>query len=98
MFNAHDVVSLITETPNEQTLSIMKDHLSRDANLRFHTSLSMENIMTLTKFIATTYFCFRGIIYRQKLGTAMGLPVSPIMTNIFMEWLEEGGIATAKLN
>ena len=55
--------------------------------------------MTLTKFVATTtYFSFQGTIYRQKFGTAMGSPVSPIMANIFMEWLEERAIVTAPHN
>ena len=54
--------------------------------------------MDLLKFIvATTYFSFRGTIYQQKFGTAMGSPVSPIIASLFMEWLEQQAIITAPI-
>ena len=54
--------------------------------------------MELLKFVlTTTYFVFRGDIYRQKFGAAMGSPVSPITANLFMEWLEQEAIASAPL-
>ena len=55
--------------------------------------------MDLTEFIATTtYFSFRGQLFKQKFGTAMGSPVSPILANFFMEWLEQQAIATAPID
>ena len=99
IFNSHDVVSLFTNTPIVDTLSIIREYLMKDHNLKFRTSLTVDDIMSLTKFVATTTcFSFRGTIYRQKFGTAMGSPVSSIMANIFMEWLEERAIATVPLN
>ena len=51
------------------------------------------------KFIlTTTYFTFRGTIYKQKFGAAMGSPVSLLTANIFMEWLEQRVIHTAPLD
>jgi len=47
--------------------------------------------------LTTTYFSFRGQVYQQKFGTAMGSPVSPIVANLYMEWLEQEAIATAPL-
>ena len=48
------------------------------------------------KFIVTTtYFSSRGVIYQQMFGAAMGSPVSPLLANLFMEWLEKQAIATA---
>ena len=44
------------------------------------------------------YFSFRGSIYRQIFGAAMGSPVSPIVANLFMEWLEQEAIATAPMD
>ena len=56
-------------------------------------------IMELLEFVVTTtYFTFRGVIYQQKFGTAMGSPVSPIIANLYMEWLEKRAIATAPVN
>jgi len=51
--------------------------------------------MDLLKFIVTTtYFSFKGVIYQQMFGAAMGSPVSPLLANLFMEWLEKQAIAT----
>jgi len=35
---------------------------------------------------------FRGVIYQQMFGAAMGSPVSPLLANLFMEWLEKQAI------
>ena len=51
--------------------------------------------MDLTEFIATTSLSFRGQLFKNKFGTSMGSPVSPILANFFMEWLEQQAIATA---
>ena len=55
--------------------------------------------MELLEFVlTTTYFSFRGSIYKQKFGAAMGSPCSAIIANIFMEWLETEAIATAPMD
>ena len=55
--------------------------------------------MDFTEFVATTtYFSFRGQLFNQKFGTAMGSPVSPILANFFMEWLEQQAIATTPID
>ena len=51
--------------------------------------------MELLKFIITiTYFSFRGTIYLQEFGSAMGSLVSPVIASFFMEWLEQQAIRT----
>ena len=47
--------------------------------------------------LTTTYFIFRGQIYRQSFGTAMGSLVSPMVADIYMEFLEQTAIATVPL-
>ena len=37
------------------------------------------------------------LIYRQKFGTAMGSPVSPLVANLFMEYLEQKLLDTAAM-
>ena len=59
----------------------------------------VDDVITLLEFtLMTTYFRFRGIIYRQAFGTAMGSPVSPLVADLYMEYLEETAIAAAPLN
>ncbi|XP_072041288.1 uncharacterized protein [Amphiura filiformis] len=41
---------------------------------------------------------FRGQIFRQIFGAAMGSPVSAIVANLVMEWLEKEAIMTAPLD
>ncbi|XP_072033432.1 uncharacterized protein [Amphiura filiformis] len=98
IFNSHDVVSLFTNTPIDKTLSIIKNRLSDDKTLKNRTNLNVDDIMELLEFVlTTTYFSFRGTIYKQKFGAAMGSPCSAIIANIFMEWLEQEAIATAPM-
>ena len=89
-------LSLFTNTPIDDTLHVIRKRLQEDSTLKLRTTLQVGDIMELLQFvITTTYFSFRGTIYQQKFGTAMGSPVSPVIANLFMEWLEQQAIATA---
>ena len=56
----------------------------------------MDDVISLLEFmLTTTYFKFRGDVFQQKFGAAMGSPVSPIVANLFLEDLEERAIDTA---
>ncbi|CAH1277267.1 Hypp9532 [Branchiostoma lanceolatum] len=81
-----------------ETLEIIRRRLEKDRDLKNRTNLEVKDILELLTFIVTTtYFMFRDNIYQQKFGTAMGSPVSPVLANLFMEWLEEQAIATAPI-
>ncbi|XP_072028073.1 uncharacterized protein [Amphiura filiformis] len=101
ILNSHDVVSLFTNTPIDQVLEIVRNRLEKENLLREYNKdtgfkLTSEDVVHLLEFIlTTTYFTFKGKIYRQLFGTAMGSPVSPIAANIFMEALEQQAIATS---
>ncbi|XP_072039538.1 uncharacterized protein [Amphiura filiformis] len=98
IFNSHDVVSLFTNTPINKTLELVRDYLDKDTTLKQRTLLNTDDIIELLEFVlTTTYFSFRGDIYMQKFGAAMGSPVSAIIANIFMEWLEQKAIANAPI-
>ena len=51
--------------------------------------------MKLLEFILTiTYFMFQSQIYSQKFGTVMNRTVSPMVADIFMEFLEQSAITS----
>jgi len=96
MLVSHDVVSLFTNIPIEAALEVIKDKLETDDSWKDVTALEVEDIIELLRFVlSTTYFVFRGQIYRQKFGTAMGSPVSPLVADLFMEFLEQKALNTA---
>ena len=54
--------------------------------------------MEFLKFVLTTaYFSIRGRIYKQKFGTAMGSPVSSIVANLYVVFLEQHAIVTTSV-
>ena len=93
---SHDVVNLFTKTPVDPTLKIVRKRLEADKTLKKRTQLTVDNIMELLTFCTkNTYFKFNGKIYKQTKGFAMGDPLSALMSNMFMEDLEEKAISTA---
>ena len=96
MFVSHDVVSLFTNTPIPQSIEIISNKLKKDKTLKKRILLTPEDIVELLEFVlTTTYFMFRGQVYQEKFGTAMGSPVSPIVANLFMEDLEQRAMESA---
>ena len=54
------------------------------------TSLSVDDIINLlTLCLDATFLTFRGKVYKQVHGTAMGSPVSVVVANLVMEDVEE---------
>ena len=69
---SHDVVSLFTNTPVKESLDIISTRLEQVSDWQDTTMLEKDDILELLEFVlTTTYFAFRGEIYRQKFGTAM---------------------------
>jgi len=98
MLVSHDVVSLFTNTPIGESLKVIRERLEKDPEWKDTCLLEVEDILELLEFIlCTMYFTFRGQLYRQKFGTAMGSPVSPLVAYVYMEHLEEKLQSTATL-
>ncbi|KAJ8915502.1 hypothetical protein NQ315_012383 [Exocentrus adspersus] len=75
-----DVVSLFTNVPVDKTLSIVRNKLENDNNLKDRTKLNVSAFMELlTLCIKTTYFQLENDFYQQDFGMAMGSSLSPIM-------------------
>ena len=93
---SHDVVALFTKTPVDPTLQICKQRLQKDKTLKKRTLLSTDDIMQLlTLCTKNSYFSFNEKLYKQTEGFAMGDPLSALMSNLFMEDLEQKAISTA---
>ena len=81
-----DVKNLFTSVPTQDALLSLETHLN---------SVSIEpkardDLIRLTKIcLEQNYFIFNGKIYRQREGLAMGSPLSPILSEFFMDHLEE---------
>ena len=58
--------------------------------------MEVGDIILLLEFcLKKTYFSFQGQFNEQVEGAAMGSPVSPIVANLYMEYLEQKALSTA---
>ena len=63
------------------------------------TQLEVDDAIKLLEFtLTTTYFRFKGQLYKQKFRAAMDSLMSPLVADMFMEYLEQMAIATAPLD
>ena len=81
-----DVVSLFTKVPVELTLTWLKVHLE---NNLMSLPINIDNFFKLIKLcLECSHFTFNGDFYTQISGLCMGSPLSPILSNLFMELFE----------
>ena len=58
--------------------------------------MEVSDIILLLEFcFSNTYFSFQDQFNGQVEGAAMGSPVSPIVANLYMEYLEQKTVSTA---
>ena len=94
--SSYDVSALFTSVPVDPALNIIKDLLDKDHTLKERTVLAVSDIILLLEFcLKNTYFSFQDLFYEQVEGVAMGSLVSPIVANIYMEYLEQKALSTA---
>ena len=94
--SSYDVSALFTSVPIDPALNIIKDLLDKDKTLKERTVMEIGDIILLFEFcLKNTYFSFQSQFYEQVEGAAMGSPVSPIVANLYMEYLEQKALSTA---
>ena len=94
--SSYDVSALFTSVPIDPALKIRKDLLVKDPTLKDRTVIGIDDIILLLEFcLKNTYFSFQGQFFEQVEGAAMGSPVSPIVANLYMEYLEQKVLSTA---
>ena len=88
--SSYDVSALFTSVPIDPALKIIKDLLVKDPTLKARTAIGIDYIILLLEFcLKNTCFSFQGQFFEQVEGVAMGSPVSPIVANLYMEYLEQ---------
>ena len=93
--SSYDVSALFTSVPADPALNIIRDLLDKDHTLKERTVLAVNNIILLLEFcLKNTYFSFQDQFYKQVEGVAIGSPVSPIVANLYMEYLEQKALST----
>ena len=64
--------------------------MEKDPTLKDRTVIGVDDIILLLEFcLKNSYFSFQGQFFEQDEGAAMGSPVSPIVANLYMEYLDQ---------
>lgn len=83
-----DVKSLFTSIPVDFTVEVCWTALQYDDGLGERTPIEEPDLLKLLQFcLENTYFLFRGVIYKQVHGIAMGTSISVTTANLTMEAL-----------
>ena len=94
--SSYGLSALFTSVPIHPALKIIKDLLVKDPTLKDRTVIGIDDITLLLEFyLKNTYFSFQGQFVEQVEGAAMGSPVSLIVANLYMEYLEQNALSTA---
>ena len=94
---SYDVSPLFTSISVNKALDIIRSRLEHDTIWNGRTELSVDAVCDLLiTYLNSTYFIYNGKFYQQKQGAAMGLPVSPIVANLYMEHFEKEALDTAR--
>ena len=82
-----DVVSLFTNVPIRKTVDIIRKLISdHDISLPIPTDLLCDLILLCVEHVQ---FAFNDQLYFQNDGIAMGSPLGPILSNIFVGYFEK---------
>jgi hypothetical protein len=92
---SYDVTALFTSVPVQESVQIIQQQLEDDPTLAERTTMNPSQIAEmLSCCLNTTFFSYRGDLYQQSEGAAMGSPVSPIIANLFMEHFESKALSS----
>lgn len=81
-----DIVNLYTSVPIQETINILQQNLQKNSNLPHEAIDELINLTTV--ILKQNYFKFQNNFYHQTEGLAMGSPLSSIMSEIFLNYIE----------
>lgn len=91
-----DVTSLFTKVPVADAVDAICSKLSEDDTLFERSELGVDSIRKLMMAcLECRYFLCQGSFYEQNEGAPMGLSLSVVLANAYMEHLEESVLSTA---
>ena len=94
-FVSFDVVNLFTSIPTSDVLNLIFRLLNQGNTLCDRTNLSVNDIIEAKSIcLKSTVFSFKNVLYRQIFGVPMRSCISPILADIFMEFVDHRAIST----
>ena len=94
--SSYDVSALFTSVPIDPALNIIKDLLEKDTTLKERTVMEVGDIILLLEFcLKNTYFLSKTSSMNRLRVLPWAPPVSPIVANLYMEYLEQKALSTA---
>ena len=83
------------KVPTDLATRVARQQLSEDPSLSERSALSPDEVVSLLKFcLDATYLGYRGEVYQQVYGMAMGSPISATVANLIMEDAEQRALNT----
>ncbi|XP_068235911.1 uncharacterized protein [Palaemon carinicauda] len=82
-----DVTALFTNVPLEYVLDNLRAKILEE---QLHIPIPLEPFLALVRLcVSTNLFYFNNICYKQLFGVSMGSKLSPILSNLCMEFVEK---------
>ena len=82
-------------SPHRSSLKNNKGSIGKGPTLKDRTVIGIDDIILLLEFcLKNTYFSFQGQLFEQVGGAAMGYPVSPMVANLYLEYIEQKALST----
>ena len=93
-----DVVSLFTKVPVQEAVEVICTKLSDDDTLFERSEMGVDALRKLMlACLECRYFLCQGEFYEQREGAPMGLSLSVVLANAYMEHLEESVLRSSTM-